>query len=260
MTPGRVWLVGAGPGDPELITVRGLRALREADVVVYDRLVAPELLGEAGPGTLLLYAGKEPGGRRTSQERIMRLLIEHARAGRRVVRLKGGDPYVFGRGGEEAERVARAGIPVTVVPGVTSAVAVPAAAGIPLSHRDLASSIAIVTAQRRGGAEPPWASLCAIDTVVFLMGADRVEEISRRLIAAGRSPGTPAAAVRWGTTDRQRQVIGTLAGLPRAFAEGRMGPPVVIVVGEVVALAGRLGRGVGEVLEGDLAPELEAVR
>lgn len=237
----RVWIVGAGPGDPGLITARGLEVLRRADVVIHDRLVAPELLEEARPGALVVDAGKEPGGRCTAQEEIVRLMVEHARAGREVVRLKGGDPFVFGRGGEEAEAMARAGVDAEVVPGVTSAVAVPAAAGIPLTHREHASSLAVVTAHRAGGGEPPWESLAGIDTVVLLMGARRVEEICRRLVEAGKAASTPAAAVRWGTTDRQRSVVATLANLPEAFAAAGLGPPAVIVVGEVVRVAERVG-------------------
>lgn len=237
----RVWIVGAGPGDPGLITARGLELLRRADVVIHDRLVAPELLHEARPGALLIDAGKEPGGRRTAQGEIVRLMVRHARAGREVVRLKGGDPFVFGRGGEEAEAMARAGVAAEVVPGVTSAVAVPAAAGIPVTHREHASSLAVVTAHRAGDGEPPWQSLAGIETVVVLMGARHVGEICRRLVAAGKAPDTPAAAVRWGTTDRQRSVVATLADLPAAFAAAGLGSPAVIVVGDVVRVAERVG-------------------
>jgi uroporphyrin-III C-methyltransferase len=238
---GRVWLVGAGPGDPGLITVRGLAALRRADVVVHDRLVAAALLAEARPDVLLVDAGKQPDAPSAAQEQITAALLEHARAGREVVRLKGGDPFVFGRGGEEAVALAEAGIAFEVVPGVTSATAVPAAAGIPVSHRDHASTIAVVAAHRAGERDLPWASLAGIDTVVVLMGASRVGEVCRRLLAAGRDPATPAAAIQWGTTDRQREVTASLAALPDAFTAAGLGAPSVIVIGDVVGLSAVIG-------------------
>ncbi len=234
---GKVWIVGAGPGDPGLITVRGLEALRVADVVLYDRLVAPELLAECRPGAELVYVGKEPDGRCISQQEITAALVAAARAGRDVVRLKGGDPYVFGHGGEEAGALAAAGVPFEVVPGVTSAIAVPAAAGIPLTQRGLASSVAVVTAHRAGDADLPWRSLAGIDTVVVLMGAAKVREVSERLIGAGREASEPAAAISDGTTERQREVFASLAGLPAAIAGAGLEAPMVIVVGAVVRLA-----------------------
>jgi len=234
---GHVWIVGAGPGDPGLITVRGLEALRSADVVVHDRLVPAALLAEVRPGALLVYAGKEPDALSVAQADITATVVSHALDGRAVVRLKGGDPYVFGRGGEEAAALAAAGVPFTVVPGVSAALAVPAAAGIPVSHRDHASSVAVVAAHRAGERDLPWASLAGLDTLVFLMGAGRVRELCLRLVGAGRDPGTPAAAVQWGTTERQREVSASLAELPEAFEAAGLGPPAVIVVGEVVALA-----------------------
>lgn len=237
---GRVWLVGAGPGDPGLITVRGLELLRTADVVVHDRLIAPALLSEAKPGALLIYVGKEPKSAVVSQREISAVLIEYARAGRIVVRLKGGDPYVFGRGGEEAIAVAEAGMPVEVVPGVTSAVAVPAAAGIPISHRDHASTVAIVAAHRADDGDLPWKSLAGIDTVVILMGAERISQVCRKLIRAGKPPTTPAAAIRWGTMAHQQTLVCTLHELPSRFADAGLGPPSVIVIGEVVRLAERI--------------------
>jgi len=234
---GHVWIVGAGPGDPGLITVRGLEALRRADVVVHDRLVPRALLAEARPDALLIYAGKEPDAPSASQDDITATVASHAVDGRAVVRLKGGDPYVFGRGAEEAVALAAAGIPFTVVPGVSAALAVPAAAGIPVSHREHASSVAVVAAHRAGERDLPWASLAGLDTLVFLMGAGRVRELCLRLVGAGRDPGTPAAAVQWGTTDRQREVTASLAELPEAFEAAGLGSPAVIVVGEVVTLA-----------------------
>jgi uroporphyrinogen III methyltransferase/synthase len=238
---GRVFLVGAGPGDPGLLTVRGLELLRRADVVVYDRLVNPMLLEHCAPGALRIVAGKGPGEHMLPQEEITALLIAHARRGSDVVRLKGGDPFVFGRGGEEAEALAAAGIPFEVVPGVSSAVAVPAYAGIPLTHRRLASSFAVVTGHEAGCGGPAvdWARLAAaVDTLVILMGARSLPRIVGALLEHGRHPDTPIALVRWGTTEAQDTVTGTLGdilGRVRAVE-----PPVVIVVGQVVALRKRL--------------------
>ncbi len=240
---GSVALVGAGPGDPGLITVRGRRLLRRADVVVYDRLVHPHLLGLAPPRAQRVFVGKAGGHHLLEQEAINDLLVLHARRGRRVVRLKGGDPFVFGRGGEEAEALAAAGIPFEVVPGVTSAVAAPAWAGIPVTHRDLASSFAVVTGHE--SAHRPrvdWARLAgAVDTLVILMGLAALPRIARELVAAGRSPSTPATVVRGGTTIDQVIVAGTLANIAERAEAARLEPPAVVVVGEVAALGDRLG-------------------
>jgi uroporphyrin-III C-methyltransferase len=235
-----VWIVGAGPGDPDLITVRGLSVLRQADVILYDRLIPRALLAEAPSHACLIYVGKEDGVASVPQEQINAMLAEHARAGRRVVRLKGGDPYVFGRGAEEVLSLVEAGIPVEVIPGITSAVAVPAAAGIPVSHRDHGSSIAIVAGHRAGDRDLPWDALAGIDTLVFLMGAARVTKICSHLIETGVDPATPVAAVRWGTTPRQQELFSTLGRLPEDFARASFGPPVTLVVGRVVALAERI--------------------
>ena len=235
--------MGAGPGDPGLITVRGLERLRRADVVVYDRLVDRRLLDEA-PRARRIFAGKASGAHALPQEQINALLVRHARRGRRVVRLKGGDPFVFGRGGEEAEALARARIPFEVVPGVTSAVAAPAYAGIPLTHRGVASSFAVVTghgcaSERRHRVD--WARLAtAVDTLVVLMGLERLAEIARELVARGRAAATPVALVRWGTTDWQETVIGTLGDIAERAGRARLEPPVVAVIGDVVALRDRL--------------------
>src|SRR3990172_6269211 len=208
MAPGKVYLIGAGPGDPGLLTLRGLEALREAQVVVYDRLVGEALLKYVPPGTELVYAGKATRERALDQEKINQVLIDQAREGKIVARLKGGDPFVLGRGGEEAEALAREGIPFEVVPGITAAVAVPAYAGIPLTHRELASSFAVIT-----GHEDPdkkdsrirWDKLAtATDTLVFLMPVENLEHIAQQLIKHGRPPRTPAALVRWGTLPRQQ--------------------------------------------------------
>jgi uroporphyrin-III C-methyltransferase/precorrin-2 dehydrogenase/sirohydrochlorin ferrochelatase len=242
---GTVALVGAGPGDPGLITVRGRDLLRGAEVVVYDRLVHPKLLEEAPPDARLVFAGKACGVHALSQDAINALLIGEARQGRRVVRLKGGDPFVFGRGAEEALALAEAGIPFEVVPGVTAAVAVPAAAGIPLTHRGVASSVAVVTGHSdSSGVSPPvqWGRLaCAADTIVVLMGLANLRRIARELIAHGRDPRTPAALIERGTTEAQRTVTTTLDDLARGAVGAELEPPVVAVIGEVVALRERLG-------------------
>lgn len=241
MTPGGlVSLVGAGPGDPELITLKGLRRLRAADVVVYDALIGMELLAECNPGAELVDAGKRANGPTRPQTWINRLLVERAERGLRVVRLKGGDPFVFGRGAEEAEALIAAGVAWEVVPGVSSAIAAPAYAGIPLTHRAHAASFAVIT-----GHEPPertssrlhWQALAqGIDTLVFLMGTSRLATISAELLAHGRPAGTPAAVVRWGTTAEQRTVVATLATIAEAVAAAALEPPALLVVGEVVQL------------------------
>lgn len=236
-----VAIVGAGPGDPRLITVRGLELLRTADVVVYDRLVDAKVLEEAPAHARLVFAGKACGAHALSQADINALLIAEARRGQRVVRLKGGDPFVFGRGGEEALALAEAGIPFEVVPGVSSAVAVPAAAGIPLTHRGVASSFAVVTGhhERGGASRVDWGRLAgAVDTLVVLMGLANLGAIVGELIAHGRAPDTPAALIERGTTAAQRTVVTTLAGLPGAAA-GREAP-VVVVIGDVVGLRERV--------------------
>jgi uroporphyrinogen III methyltransferase / synthase len=242
--PVNVALVGAGPGDPGLMTVRGLALLRRADVVVYDRLVDPRLLDEARPDAHRVFVGKASGAHTLPQREINALLVRHAEQGRRVVRLKGGDPFVFGRGGEEAEALAAAGIPFEVVPGVSSAVAVPAYAGIPVTHRGVASSFAVVTGHEdegKGEAAVDWARLAtAVDTLVILMGVRSLPRIAAALLDAGRAPETPVALVRWGTTDAQETVVGRLDQIATLAAAVRLAPPVVIVVGDVVNLRERL--------------------
>jgi len=236
-------IVGAGPGDPGLITVRGLELLRRADVVVYDRLVSPKLLDEARPDARCVYVGKACGAHALAQHEINALLIAEARLGHRVVRLKGGDSFVFGRGGEEALALAEAGIAFEVVPGVTSAVAVPAAAGIPLTHRGIASSFAVVTGHHAAGGESgvDWGRLAgAVDTLVILMGLANLPEITRELIAQGRDPETPAALIERGTTEAQRTVTATLATLSDAATSAGLESPVVTVIGDVVSLRERL--------------------
>ena len=244
MRLGSVALVGAGPGDPGLLTVRGLERLRQAEVIVYDRLVNPALLDEAPPATLRIFAGKLAGEHALGQDEINDLLIVHARAGRSVVRLKGGDPFVFGRGGEEAEALARAGLPFEVVPGVSAAVAVPAYAGIPLTHRGLASSFAVITGHEdpaKGESAVEWERLAtAVDTLVVLMGATTLPAIVGKLLAHGRSPETPVALIRWGTTEAQTTLVARLDDIVDQAREAGLRPPVVAVIGDVVGLRERL--------------------
>jgi len=241
MNKGKVYLVGAGPGDPGLVTVRGLELLRKAQVVVYDRLVNPVLLEEAPPEATRVFAGKLTGFHSLPQEQINDILIAHARRGLLVVRLKGGDPFVFGRGGEEAEALIAAGIPFEVVPGVSSAVAVPAYAGIPLTHRELSSSFAVITGHEACKAEPSvdWERLsAAVDTLIILMGLTTLPLIAAKLLSCGRSPATPAAVIRWGTTESQETVTGTLADIAEKAAS--LKPPAVVIIGHVVALREQL--------------------
>ena len=241
---GFVSLVGGGPGDPELITVGGLARIAEADVIVYDRLANPALLAHARGDAERIYAGKLPDRHTLSQDEINALLVAKAREGKRVVRLKGGDPFVFGRGGEEAEALAAADVPFEVLPGVTSAIAAPAYAGIPVTHRAIASSFAVITAHEHPAKDETsidWAKLATgVDTLVFLMGVGPLAEVVRRLIDNGRAPDTPAAVIEWGTLPRQRVVPGTLATIAEEVARAEIGPPAVTVVGEVARLRERL--------------------
>jgi uroporphyrinogen III methyltransferase / synthase len=241
---GTVYLVGAGPGDPDLLTLRAAELIAAADVVLYDRLIPREALAHARADAELVYVGKEGGGPQMPQEEIDALILQHARAGRDVVRLKGGDPFVFGRGGEEALVLRAAGIPFEVVPGVTAGVAAAAYAGIPVTHRELAAAVAFVT-----GHEDPskpdsaldWGALARFPgTLVFYMGVRVLPEIAERLIAAGRRPGEPAAVVERGTLPGQRTVLATLADVAERAAAARIRAPAVTVVGEVAALREQL--------------------
>ena len=257
---GTVYLVGAGPGDPGLLTVKARDLLSSCEVVIYDYLVNPEILGQVPTSTERIYVGKVGGGRQTPQDQINTLLIEHALNGKRVVRLKGGDPFLFGRGGEEAEALRAAGVSFEVVPGISSALAVPAYAGIPLTHRGLSSSVAVVTGARRGdGAHERGAfrNLAAADTIVVLMGLSHLREIAHDLTTAGRSAETPVAVVRWGTYDGQQTVTGTLGTIAVEAERAGMRAPAVIIVGEVVRLRERL-KWFEESVEGVNAEELEA--
>jgi uroporphyrin-III C-methyltransferase len=244
---GRVYLVGAGPGDPGLITVRGLELLRRADVVLHDRLVAPELVGAAPADALTIDVGKLPGrgrGRaRENQIRIHRLLVRHAAAGRLVVRLKGGDPFVFGRGAEEVTACRAAGIPCEVVPGISSAIAGPAAAGVAVTRRGVARAFVVVSGhgedgEDNGSAPFPAAlagALAAIDTVVVLMGRRTLRETARLLVEGGRDPTTPVACIQSATTAAQAVVRGTLADIAERVERSGLATPLVAVIGAVAA-------------------------
>ncbi len=235
-----VYLVGAGPGDAGLITVKGLMVLRRAQVVVYDQLASPELLKEAPADAEIIYVGKKAGAHAVPQAGINDLLVAKARAGLTVVRLKGGDPFVFGRGGEEAEELAKAGIPFEVIPGVTAAVAVPAYAGIPVTHRRYTTLVTFITGHEdptKEASSIPWANLGQNPgTLVFLMGVKNLAENCRRLIDAGRDPQTPAAVIEKGTTLAQRTVTGALADIAARAREAGIKPPAILVVGGVVEL------------------------
>jgi uroporphyrinogen III methyltransferase/synthase len=237
---GIVYLVGAGPGDPGLLTVRGQQVLARADVLVYDRLVAPELVERAPPEAERVYVGKAPGRHTLRQDEINTLLVERARAGRFVVRLKGGDPFVFGRGGEEAATLAAAGVPFEIVPGVTAAVAVAAYAGIPVTHRAVASSFAVATGQEGEARGPQCLAYdrlaAAADTLVLLMGVERLPAIVADLLAAGRPPETPVAVIQAGTLPEQRTVVATLYSGGHAGRRGRAR------AGRRLATAGRYDR------------------
>jgi uroporphyrinogen III methyltransferase/synthase len=239
---GKVYLVGAGPGDPELVTLKATRLLREADVVLFDRLLSPDILRHAEKA-LPIDVGKSAGRHKLSQEEINQLLVEKAKEGKTVVRLKGGDPYVFGRGGEEALELKRHGIPFEVVPGVTSAIAVPELAGIPVTHRGVSTSLTIVTGHEEPGKDDPldWTALAGLGgTLVVLMGVSRLDENTKALMAGGRSPHVPAAVIEKGGWPEQRLVAGTLGDIAIKAKEAYVQPPAILVVGEVVSLARHL--------------------
>lgn len=243
-TKGMVYLVGAGPGDAGLITVRGAELLRRADVVVYDALVNAELLDLAPAGAEILFGGKRAGDKPDRQAELNQLLIARAREGKTVVRLKGGDPYVFGRGGEEAEQLADAAVPFEVVPGVSSFVAAPSYAGVPLTHRNLASRLTLITGHEDPANEPAnidWPQLAKTPgTKVVMMGTERIAQIAEELVAHGMNPATPIAMVRWGTTGRQQSIQGTLADIGMVAQREGISPPTVAVIGDVVSLKGKL--------------------
>jgi len=240
--PGMVSLVGAGPGDSALISVRGAVRLTQADVILHDKLIGPELLDLPRPDAERIFVGKWRGDKVWTQEQINTALVEHARVGRRVVRLKGGDPFVFGRGGEECEYLAAAGVRYEVVPGITAAFGAPASAGIPLTHRNLSRSFALVTGHAEpdqpGG--PDFAALARMETIAFYMGVRMLGANCRRLIEAGMPATTPAAVIQWGTRPQQRSVVGTLADIAERAAKEAIEPPALVLVGHVVALRERI--------------------
>lgn len=245
VTQGKVYLVGAGPGDPALLTLRGRDVIAKAQVLVYDHLVDPGVLRWAPPDAETVYVGKQAGQHSLPQEQINELLLARAQAGKYVVRLKGGDPFVFGRGGEEAEALAAAGVEFEVVPGVTAGVAAPAYAGIPLTHRNWASDVAFITGHeddaRSGASQVDWQALGRWQgTLVFYMGVKNLPRITEQLISQGMAPDRPAAVIEWGATPRQRTVTGTLETLVARAQQAQIKPPSLVVVGEVVKLRQKL--------------------
>jgi uroporphyrin-III C-methyltransferase len=243
MEPGKVYLVGAGPGDPQLLTIKAVKVLKEADVVIYDRLVGEEILFLTPEKAERIYVGKRTGKHEVPQDKITELIIEKAQAGGKIVRLKGGDPFVFGRGGEEAEALVEKGIEFEVVPGISSSVAAPMYAGIPLTHRDYAASVAIITGHRAGDAEKPvdWVKIAqAVDTMVILMGVESLDGIVGKLLTGGIDPGKPVAMVESGTYPTQRTLIATLSTIVKKAEAKQIKPPSVIIIGEVANLGRKL--------------------
>lgn len=244
ITPGKVYLVGAGPGDPGLITVKGLNILRRADVVIYDNLVNAVLLDEIRTDAEKIYVGKVAGRHTLRQEGINQLLIQYARAGRLVVRLKGGDPFVFGRGGEEAAALVESGISWEVVPGITSAIAVPAYAGIPVTHRESATAFTVITgheASDKEGSSLDWEAIARLNgTVIVLMGMAKLPQIICLLTRYGRAVSTPVAVIRWGSMPMQQSVVGTLETIVEQVQQVNLQSPALIVIGEVVHQSERL--------------------
>lgn len=239
--PGRVYVVGAGPGDPDLLTLRAAAVLGAADVVFHDRLVSAEVLAVSAPGALLIDVGHRAGDPHRGVAELVERMAENVRRGKVVARLKGGDPFVFGRGAEEVLALTALGVACEVVPGISSALAGPAAAGIPVTHRGLATSVVIVTGHDRWSHQrPDWRHLHG-DTVVVLMGSARLSELSQEMIGAGWDPQTPAALVARATTPAQRVVVGELADIAERAARAAVEPPALLVIGEVVSLADPLG-------------------
>ncbi len=239
---GKVWLVGAGPGDPELLTIKAARLISRADALVYDHLVGAGVMELAHPGARRVYAGKEASNHTLPQDSINQLLVDLAREGLSVVRLKGGDPFIFGRGGEELETLVEAGIPFEVVPGITAASGCAAYSGFPLTHRDHAQAVTFVTGHLKDGTvNLDWPALARpCHTVVFYMGIGAADEICRLMVVHGLPPETPAAIVHRGTTAKQRTLVATLGTLPQRLRESGITPPALIVVGSVVGLHEKL--------------------
>jgi len=240
MKKGKVYLVGAGPGDPDLLSIKALKIIKKAEVVVYDRLVTRGILKLIPKNVEKIYVGKRLGRHTAPQDKIHEILVKETRKGKTVVRLKGGDPFLFGRGGEEAQELRRAGIPFEVVPGITSALAAPAYAGIPVTHRDYASSVAIVTGHEdptKPESRVKWDRLAiSVDTIIVLMGMEKLGAIVERLIKGGRDPKTDVAIIEWGTTKRQRTTVGTLGNIVEKTRVKKVKPPAIIVIGDVVKL------------------------
>lgn len=243
MVHGKVYLVGAGPGDPKLLTLRAAELLAKADVVIYDRLVGQSILKLAPKTARKIYVGKRSGKHEVPQDKINELLVSAAHEGKVIVRLKGGDPFLFGRGGEEAEILVENKIDFEMVPGITSAIATPEYAGIPLTHRDYASAVAIVTGHRAGDSGKPikWDKLAsAVDTIVILMGMESLEAIVKKLLDGGLDPNRPVAVVEQGTTKAQRTIMGKLNTIVDEATKNKVKPPAVIVIGEVTELGRKL--------------------
>lgn len=237
---GKVYIVGAGPGDPELITVKGKRAIEEADIIFYDRLINNQLLAYAKPETELVFCGKKPNYHAVRQETLNQLLVKHALKGKVVARLKGGDPFVYGRGGEEAEHLSLNQIPFEIIPGITAGIAAPAYAGIPVTHRDYGRSFAVITGH--GSMQNfVWKSLAkGIDTLVIYMGMKNLPHICRKLIEHGKNPNTSVALIHWGTTENQRAITGTLDTIVQRASSNNVKNPSIIVIGDVVRLNKRI--------------------
>jgi len=255
---GRITLVGAGPGDPDLITVKGLRALQRADVVVYDRLVNPELLESAPSGAERIYVGKRGGHYTFPQAKINALMVERARRGAHVVRLKGGDPFLYGRGGEEVLYARKHAVPCLVVPGVSAALAAPASAGIPVTHRGVSSTVAILSGHQATDAPNPvnWNGISrAAETVIVMMPLVNLRHVVGHLVSEGRPLGTPAAVIQAGTCPEQKAVVSTLKELVADVDRAGLTSPATLVVGEVVALASRI-QGLEELDELEATEEL----
>lgn len=239
----KVFLVGAGPGDEDLITIKALKCIQNSDVILYDRLVNKEILKHAKEDCELVYCGKLPNYHTMKQETINHFLVKYAKSGKIVTRLKGGDPFIFGRGGEEAEALVKNNIPYEIVPGITSGVAASAYAGIPVTHRDLSASVAFVTGHRKEGIEEDikWESLAkGIDTIAIYMGVSNLPYIQEQLIKYGKSPHTPVAVIQWGTTVVQRTMTGTLENIYDLVLKEKITNPSMIIVGEVVTLREKL--------------------
>ena len=250
---GKVYLVGAGPGHPQLLTLKAYELITQADILIYDRLIQEDVLAAARPDVELIYVGKQPGRHQSMQADINTTLVEAAHRAALVVRLKGGDPILFGRGGEEAEALAEHGIPFEVVPGVTAGLSVPMAASIPVTHRDCSHNVALVTGHSRGdkeGGEQDWEALARMDTLVFFMSVGKLPHIAERLIANGLAADTPAAVIQQAYWPGEHLVVGTLSELPGLAKAAGIKPPATIVIGQVVSLRARLSTHVRDLHRG----------